>query len=229
MGRSQFDPHLTDSTRNDKLDDEFGLQIQEDTMDSGVALDGLDRVLVRCLQADVRASYQEIAKVVGTSPSTVRRRVERLVENGAIKLVAVPAWDRLGLRLTAFIAISVDLYRLRSVGKHLAEMDEIVFVAMVTGDYDIISEVVLPRNEDFVRFVTQRIAPIEGIRNIQTFMVPEFIKSFEQYRLPAEPNRLYLRTDSGDYVHTEEDFVNGRDETISQSIMLDNGVPTVRE
>lgn len=177
-------------------------------MDSAVILDEVDRTLIGLLQADARASYHELAAATGLSASTARRRVERLVESGAIKLVAVPSWMRLGLQLTAFIAISVELYRLRDVGARLSEMDEIVFVAMVTGDYDLIAEAVLPTNEDFVRFVTQRIAPIEGIRNIQTFMIPEFIKSFEQYRLPAKPNPLYLRGSDGGYAYTEEDLID---------------------
>lgn len=176
-------------------------------MDSAIALDDVDRVLIGLLQADARASYQELADATAMSASTARRRVERLVQAGAVKLVAVPAWTRIGLRLTAFIAISVDLYRLRAVGSELATMSEIVFVAVVTGAYDLIAEAVLPTNEDFVRFVTQQIAPIEGIRDIQTFMIPEFIKSFEQYRFPAKPNPLYLRGGDGSYAYAEEEFV----------------------
>lgn len=175
-------------------------------MNSVISLDDLDRMLLRRLQADVRASYHELAQEVGASAATVRRRIERLVQSDVLKLVAVPRWERLGLHLTALIAISVDLPRLRAVGRSLAAMDEIVFAAMVTGNYDLIAEVVLPTNEDFVRFVTQRIAPIEGIRDIQTFMVPEFIKSFEQYRLPEEPSALYLRGESGSYLYAEEDL-----------------------
>lgn len=177
-------------------------------MDSAIALDDVDRVLIGLLQADARASYQELAGTTGLSASTARRRVERLVQSGAIKLVAVPSWPRIGLRLTAFIAISVDLHRLRAVGSELATMSEIVFIAVVTGAYDLIAEAVLPTNEDFMRFVTQRIAPIEGIRDIQTFMIPEFIKSFEQYQFPVKPNPLYLRGGDGTYAYPEEDFAH---------------------
>jgi Lrp/AsnC family transcriptional regulator for asnA, asnC and gidA len=176
-------------------------------MDSAIALDDVDRVLIGLLQADARASYQELADATGLSASTARRRVERLVQSGAVKLVAVPSWSRIGLHLTAFIAISVDLHRLRAVGGELSKMSEIVFVAVVTGAYDLIAEAVLPTNEDFVRFVTQRIAPIEGIRDIQTFMIPEFIKSFEQYQFPAKPDPLYLRDGDGSYAYPEEGFI----------------------
>ncbi|HUY99531.1 MAG TPA: Lrp/AsnC family transcriptional regulator [Thermomicrobiaceae bacterium] len=176
-------------------------------MESAIALDDVDRVLIGLLQKDARASYQELAGATRLSASTARRRVERLVQSGAIKLVAVPSWSRIGLRLTAFIAISVDLHRLRAVGSELSKMSEIVFIAVVTGAYDLIAEAVLPTNEDFVRFVTQQIAPIEGIRDIQTFMIPEFIKSFEQYQFPVKPNPLYLRGGDGNYAYPEEEFI----------------------
>lgn len=176
-------------------------------MGSVMALDALDRVLIELLQADARASYQELAQETHLSPSTVRRRVERLVSSGIIKLVAVPSWPSLGLRLAAFVAISVDLDRLRDVGNQFAEMEEIVFVAVTTGAYDLIAEVVLPSNEDFVRFVTMRIASIEGIRQIQTFMIPEFIKSFEQYRFPRNSSRIYERGADGNYAHEVDDLI----------------------
>lgn len=167
-------------------------------------LDEPDRILINLLQVNVRASYQELADAIGMSVSTVRRRVERLLETGALKLVAVPDWPKLGITFGAFLAISVDLPRLRSVGNELAKMEETCWVAITTGSYDMFAQVMLPTNGDFVRFVTQRVAPIEGIRNIQTFMIPEYVKSFEEYRLPTTPNPLYMRGGNGNYAFSEE-------------------------
>ncbi len=172
--------------------------------------DEQDRILMGLLQADARASYQYLAEVTGMSASTVRRRVERLIETEAVRLVAVPNWPSLGLYFAAFLALSVDLPRLRSVGNELARMDEIAFVALSTGSFDIFAQLVLPMNADFVRFVTQRVAAIEGIRDIQTFMIPEYIKSFHEYRLPASPNPLYVRESNGAYAFAEDGMTAGR-------------------
>ncbi|RIK43536.1 MAG: hypothetical protein DCC58_09515 [Chloroflexi bacterium] len=167
-------------------------------------LDENDRLLIGLLQANARASYQELAEASGLSASTARRRVERLLDSGVLRLVAVPNWPKFGISFTAFLAISVDLPRLRSVGLELAAMDEVCFVCMVTGDYDLFAQIILPTNADFVRFVTQRVAPIVGIRDIQTYMIPAFIKSFEQYRLPATPNPLYVRGGVDAYAFDDE-------------------------
>lgn len=183
-------------------------------MDPAPALDEHDRILIGLLQANARASYQDLADATGLSASTVRRRVDRLIDSRTVNLVAVPDWTKLGVYFTALLAISVDLPRLRSVGRQLAVMDEICFVAIATGAYDLFAQVVLPMNADFVRFVTQRVAPIEGIRDIQTFMIPEFIKSFEEYRLPATPDPLYARGGDGAYAFTEEYLPASKSESI---------------
>ncbi len=168
-------------------------------MESVIELDEPDRQLIALLQANARASYQELARATGLSPSTVARRVERLVARGVIKLVVVPSWPKLGFNLIAFIGLSVELARLEAVGRELRTMDEVCFVAYTAGDYDLFAQLILPSNEDLVRFVTHRIAPIEGIRNIRTLLVPGFSKSFEEYRLPPRPNPLYAREPDGSY------------------------------
>lgn len=176
-------------------------------MDQPSSLDEQDRMLMHLLQEDARASLQRLAEATGMSPSTVRRRIERLLETETIRLVAVPTWTKLGLYFSAFVALSVELPRLRAVGNELAAMDEICFVALMTGSYDLFAQVVLPLNADFVRFVTQRIAAISGIQDIQTFMVPEFIKSFHEYKLPITPNKLYEREGNGAYAIAEADLI----------------------
>jgi Lrp/AsnC family transcriptional regulator for asnA, asnC and gidA len=165
--------------------------------ESTIMLDELDRALIALLQEDARSSYHELATTLGVSPSTARRRAERLIEADVIKAVVVPNWSKLGYGFVALVGISVALPRLREVGRGLVSMDEVNWVAMTTGAFDLFAQIVLPRNEDITRFITERIAPIEGIRNMETLMVPEWVKSFEEYRLPREPNPLYASAYGG--------------------------------
>src|SRR5690606_11368370 len=129
------------------------------------------------LQRRARASYHELAEAVGVSPSTARRRIERLVNARALQLIAVPGWGKLGFNLIAFIGVSCELRRLRQVGDELAMMDEITWIAMTAGIYDLFAQIILPTNEDLTYFITERIAPIEGIQDIDTIMVPRFTKT----------------------------------------------------
>lgn len=159
--------------------------------DSVVSIDEQDRMLIALLQTQARASYHELAQAVGISPSTARRRIERIVNAGGLKLIAVPGWNKLGFNLIAFLGISVELRRLREVGEELSSMDEVTWIAMTAGIYDLFAQIVLPTNEDLTYFITERIATIEGIQDLQAIMVPKFVKTFDEYRLPLKPNPLY--------------------------------------
>ena len=167
------------------------------TTESIIILDELDRALIALLQEDARTSYHDLGTTLGVSPSTARRRVERLIDGGVIKAVVVPDWPKLGFSFVALVGISVELSKLRDVGRGLSSMDEVTWVGMTTGAFDLVAQIILPRNKDITRFITERIAPIDGIRNMETLMVPEWIKSFEEYRLPLQPNPLYLGAAEG--------------------------------
>jgi DNA-binding Lrp family transcriptional regulator len=184
-------------------------------MDPVVTLDDHDRELMALLQEDSRASYQALATATGMSPATVRRRVERLISTGAVFLVAVPNWPRLGLNLIAFVGISVELSRLKHVASEISKMDEFFWVAMTTGDYDLLAEIVLPTNSDVAEFVTERIAPIEGIRSFRLLFTPRFFKSWSDYRLPklnGEPGMRTMDpvTDNAAFANRVTDGTSGR-------------------
>jgi Lrp/AsnC family transcriptional regulator for asnA, asnC and gidA len=165
-------------------------------MDSIVQLDDHDRELVGLLQEDARANYQTLATRTGLSPATVRRRVERLISTGAVQLVAVPYWSRLGFNLVAFVGITVELSRLKQVATEMAKMDEFYWIAMTTGDYDLLGEIVLPANRDLAEFVTEKLAPIEGIRSFRVLITPRFFKVWGDYRLPRLNGEAAATADS---------------------------------
>lgn len=79
---------------------------------------------------------------------------------------------------------------------------------MTAGIYDLFAQIVLLTNEDLAYFITERIAAIEGIRDIQTIMVPKFTKAMEEYSIPLIPNPLYKRADGHLTELDEETFVS---------------------
>jgi Lrp/AsnC family transcriptional regulator for asnA, asnC and gidA len=155
------------------------------TNGSSVKLDEYDRELIRLLQKDGRASYQEMADATGLSPATVRRRVDQLIDAKLITISAVPNWSRLGLNFSAFVGISVDLSRLEHVARELSKMDEFYWIAMTTGDYDLLAEVFFPSDAEVATFVTDRIAHIEGIRSFRLFVSLQIFKSWSEFKIPT--------------------------------------------
>ena len=69
-------------------------------------LDKLNRLILRTLQADGRATYDQIAEQIGLSPSAVLRRVKRLEASGVIdRYVALVRPESVGLVLTAYLNV----------------------------------------------------------------------------------------------------------------------------
>lgn len=156
-----------------------------------IALDHLDREIITLLQANPRASYLELAQALGVSASTARRRTERLLSQNAVQLSAVPVWNRVGMMMGAIVGVSVELSKLREVGAELAAMDEVCWIGSTVGVYDLVGQIILPRNQDLYAFVADRLGKIDGIRDIQILVVSKWIKQFNEYRIQMVPDPLY--------------------------------------
>ena len=87
-----------------------------------LTIDATDRQIIALLQADGRASNVDIARAVGVTEGTVRKRVERLLSEGIIRVVAVPNVDKLGLEVETVIMLKVDLGQATRAGDALAVM-----------------------------------------------------------------------------------------------------------
>ena len=71
-------------------------------------VDQFDKELIALLEQDARQSSENLAKKLSLSPSTVRRRMSRLLEQGAIRIVAIPKPESIGLSLIAVIAFQLS-------------------------------------------------------------------------------------------------------------------------
>ena len=68
-------------------------------------MDELDRKIIEILQLDGRASNARIAREVGVSEGTVRRRLRRLIQDNVVKIIAVPNLDKMGYSTAALIGL----------------------------------------------------------------------------------------------------------------------------
>ncbi len=139
-------------------------------------LDDVDRHIVRALQQDGRASFAEMAQELGVSPGTVRARYARLAERGYLKVVALCDPQLMGYDTMAMIGIHADGSRLREVATRIAELDEVIYVVIVSGHFDIVIEVACRDRADLLRFLTERLHGIDGIRDSESFLHLEIVK-----------------------------------------------------
>jgi Lrp/AsnC family transcriptional regulator for asnA, asnC and gidA len=134
-----------------------------------VVLDEVSKAIVEQLQQDGRRSYAAIGKVVGLSEAAVRQRVQRLVEGGVMQVVAVTDPLQLGFARQAMIGISVQ-GPLESVADALAELDEVDYVVVTAGRYDLLVEVVCETDEHLLELISAKIRSLDGVVTTETFM-----------------------------------------------------------
>ncbi len=133
------------------------------------SLDGTSKAIIEQLQQDGRRPYAAIGKAVGLSEAAVRQRVQRLIESGAMQIVAVTNPLELGFARQAMIGIRVE-GALDEVSDLLAEMTEIYYVVVTAGSFDILAEVVCESDEELLEILSNRIRTLPGVRSTETFV-----------------------------------------------------------
>mgnify|MGYP000032304045 FL=1 len=136
---------------------------------TGLNLDEVSKAIIEQLQQDGRRSYAAIGKVVGLSEAAVRQRVQRLVDSGVMQVVAVTAPLELGFARQAMVGVRCT-GQLEPVADALAELEEIDYVVITAGSYDLLAEVVCESDEALLDLISHRIRNIPGVVATETFM-----------------------------------------------------------
>ena len=125
-------------------------------------VDEIDAALVHHLQIDGRRPYTKLAKQVGLSEAAVRQRVQRLLEQGVMQIVAVTDPLQLGLLRQAMILIKVD-GDVRDVAAELERFDEVDYLVLTAGSVDILAEVFVPDDQALLELLNDRIRKVPGV------------------------------------------------------------------
>jgi Lrp/AsnC family transcriptional regulator for asnA, asnC and gidA len=133
-----------------------------------VVLDGTAKLIIEQLQQDGRRSYAAIGKAVGLSEAAVRQRVQRLADTGVLQIVAVTDPLTLGFRRQAMIGIRCE-GDLERVAAHLAVLDEIDYVVITAGSFDLLAEVVC-EDDDHLLEILSRVRAVPAVTATETFV-----------------------------------------------------------
>jgi Lrp/AsnC family transcriptional regulator, regulator for asnA, asnC and gidA len=138
-------------------------------------LDDTSKAIIEQLQLDGRRSYAAIGKAVGLSEAAVRQRVQRLTEAGVMQVVAVTDPLELGFDRQAMIGIKAE-GALEPIADELAKMDEIEYVVITAGSFDILAEVLCESDEHLLQVLSERVRQIEGVKATETFVYLKLVK-----------------------------------------------------
>ncbi len=131
-------------------------------------LDDVAKAIIEQLQQDGRRSYAAICKEVGLSEAAVRQRVQRLIETGVMQIVAVTDPLQLGFARQAMIGVRVS-GPVEPVAEALAQLEDVDYVVITTGTYDVLVEVVAESDDHLLEIVSGTIRAIPGVDATETF------------------------------------------------------------
>jgi Lrp/AsnC family transcriptional regulator for asnA, asnC and gidA len=142
--------------------------------DMRVVLDALSKRIIEQLQQDGRRSYAAIGKAVGLSEAAVRQRVQRLIEVGAMQIVAVTDPLTLGFPRQAMVGIRCG-GDLEQVAVQLAAMEEIDYVVITAGSFDLLIELVCENDDQLLEILSQ-VRSIASVTATETFVYLKLCK-----------------------------------------------------
>ncbi|KUL33336.1 AsnC family transcriptional regulator [Actinoplanes awajinensis subsp. mycoplanecinus] len=142
---------------------------------SDVALDEINKQIIDHLQQDGRMSYATLAKTIGLSEAAVRQRVQRLLDNGLMQIVAVTDPLTLGFARQAMVGLRVN-GDLREIADKLASIPEVDYVVICAGRYDLLVELVCTDDEHLLDLLNEKVRVIEGVAAVDTFMYLKLAK-----------------------------------------------------
>ena len=148
---------------------------REQSKTAGKPLDQMDRDIICLLQKNGRLTNIIISKKLGISEATVRNRLNRLIGEDYIKIVAVSNPLKLGFEIVGIIRIEVVVQKQERVAKELEKIKSIWNIVYTTGTADINTEFVAKSLDELNDLLLDKISKIDGIIRTETSLILKYI------------------------------------------------------
>jgi Lrp/AsnC family transcriptional regulator for asnA, asnC and gidA len=139
-------------------------------------LDSIDCQMIELLQKDGRISHTDIAKVIGISETTVRIRLNRLIKEEYLQIVAVSNPIKLGFKIVGNIRIYVEIKKMERIIMELKKLKSLWFIVQTTGGTGIDTEFVVKSLDELNDLIFDKINKIDGIIRTETSLFLKYIK-----------------------------------------------------
>ncbi len=134
------------------------------------SVDEIDQRIIEALQQDGRRPFTKIAADMGISEASVRQRVAHLINTQVMQIVAVTNPVKLGFNMASMIGIRVSGERLLEAAQEISAFDEVIYLILCAGSFDILAEVVCRDNDHFLKFLTEKLYKVQGVQQVETYM-----------------------------------------------------------
>jgi Lrp/AsnC family transcriptional regulator, regulator for asnA, asnC and gidA len=148
--------------------------------DSKGGLDRRSKLIIEQLQEDGRRSYAAIARAVGLSEAATRQRVQKLLDERVIQIVAVTDAAAIGFHRMALLGIKVE-GDIRTVADKLVGLPEAEYVVFTAGQYDLLVELLCEDDEHLLHTIDESVRTIPGVRSTESFVYLKVAKENYQW------------------------------------------------
>jgi DNA-binding Lrp family transcriptional regulator len=137
----------------------------------GRELDFMDKRIVAELNLDGRRRFQSLGDQLGVSESQVRRRVNRMVTSGTLRIMAMANPRSLGYGSLAWLALNVaGDEEVRVVAKRLAEIPGVIYIIITSGRFDLFVDVVARDHDDLLRLLDEEVRAVTGVQHLEAWL-----------------------------------------------------------
>lgn len=143
--------------------------------------DQIDHQIIRILHKDARKSASEIARELNANERTIRKRIDRLVRLGAVRLTAIIDPEAFGYIIAVDIFLEVDSDQEEEVIKKFLTTPEISYIALGQGTKDLSIECRFKNNEEMRQFLRKKLPAIEGVQIRGYSLVPRIIRNIDEW------------------------------------------------
>jgi Lrp/AsnC family transcriptional regulator for asnA, asnC and gidA len=133
-------------------------------------LDKIDKKIIELLEVDGRTSNAFIAKEIGVSEGTIRRRLVKLLSGDYLHVNAVANLTKIGLDSQAIVGIKADADKVEQIVETLSQFQEVKWLTETAGQYDVFCWVALSTPSDLGKFLRDKLGGIAGLQRSETFV-----------------------------------------------------------
>lgn len=145
------------------------------------SFDSFDHQIIQILHRDARISASQIARALDANERTIRKRIERLVRLGAVRLTAIVDPEAFGYGTAVDIFLEVEADREEAVIRTLLTLSEISYIALGQGTNDLSIECRFKSNDEMRQFLSKKIPAVDGVKIRGYSLVPRIIRNIDEW------------------------------------------------
>jgi Lrp/AsnC family transcriptional regulator, regulator for asnA, asnC and gidA len=141
-----------------------------------IKIDAVDEAIMATLRDDGRLGNREVARRLEISEGTVRQRLKKLQDAGAIRIGLVSDVNRLGFAVSAWVRVSVSPEHSEHALRTFSAYADVPYVAATAGRYNILVVLLATNQLELMRLVNAKIESCRGVTQVDVRIIAQTVK-----------------------------------------------------